>query len=262
MTKIAVSGASGRMGGMVIRMVLDGVDMELVCALEAAGHPDLDEDAGEIAGTGRAGVPLADSMGGDPDVVIDFSSPEGSLTRLEECAGAGVAIVVGTTGLGEDFMERAKAASEKIACIAAPNMSVGMNVLFETVGRIAKSLGPDYDIEIVEIHHRMKKDAPSGSALKLADCIREEVGDMELVHGRKGMVGERKRNELGIHAVRAGEVVGNHRVIYAGPGESIEIVHNAQSREPFAAGAVRAAVFAASAPPGMYTMADVLFGGR
>ena len=133
-----------------------------------------------------------------------------------------------------------------------------MNVLFETVGRVAESLGPDYNIEIVEVHHRMKKDAPSGSALKLAESIQREIGKMDLVHGREGAVGERGNREIGIHAVRAGDVVGKHTVIYAGPGESVEITHTAQSRETFAAGAVRAAVFAAAAPAGLYTMVDVL----
>ncbi len=258
MVKVAVSGVCGRMGALIARLVLESEHTELAGALERPGHLALGNDAGMAAGGERTGVSIEESLGSDVDVMIDFSSPEGSLARLAECETGGTAIVVGTTGLGEDFARRAKAASEKIACLIAPNMSVGMNVLFGTVGRVAKSLGGDYNVEIVEVHHRMKKDAPSGSALKLAESIQNEIGEMDLVHGREGAVGERGNREIGIHAVRAGDVVGKHTVIYAGSGESVEITHTAQSRETFAAGAVRAAVFAAEAPPGLYTMADVL----
>ncbi len=258
MTKIAVSGACGRMGRLITRLVIEGPGIELVCALDAPGHPDLGKDAGLLAGCGEAGVAVTDSLTGEPDCVIDFSSPDAGLARLEECEGSGTAIVIGTTGTGEDFLERAKAACGKIACVAAPNMSVGMNVLFATVGRVAKSLGPDYDVEIIEVHHNRKKDAPSGTALKLAESVQRDSGMKDLVHGRDGMVGERGTAELGMHAVRGGDIVGWHTVLYAGPGETIEITHRVQSRETFAAGAVRAAVFAASASPGLYSMADVL----
>jgi 4-hydroxy-tetrahydrodipicolinate reductase len=258
MTKLAVSGACGRMGRLITRLIIEGPDTELVCALDASGHPDLGKDAGLLAGAGEAGVAVTDSLAGDPDCVIDFSSPDAALARLEECESRGTAIVEGTTGTGDDFMERARAASAKIACVAAPNMSVGMNVLFATVGRVAKALGPGYDVEIVEAHHNKKKDSPSGTALKLAESVQKDAGMKDLVHGRDGMVGERGPGELGMHAVRGGDIVGWHTVLYAGPGETIEITHRVQSRETFAAGAVRAAVFAAGAPPGLYSMADVL----
>ena len=258
MINVAVSGVCGRMGAVIVRLVLDGADTELAAALERSGHPALGSDVGVANGGGPIGVVITDSLVGKVDVMIDFSSPEGSLVRLDECEAGGTAIVVGTTGLGEDFMRRAESASKKIACLVAPNMSIGMNVLFDTVGRVAKSLGSDYNIEIVEVHHRMKKDAPSGSALKLAESIQDEIGEMDVVYGREGAVGERNNRELGIHAVRAGDVVGKHTVMYAGPGESVEITHAAQSRETFAAGAVRAAVFTAASPAGLYSMTDVL----
>ncbi len=258
MVRVAVSGACGRMGRMLTRLAFEGGETELVAALESHGHPDIGKDAGVGAGIGDIGVSVAEELAVEADVVIDFSSPEGSLSRLEECEKKGVSLVVGTTGLGDDFMKKIESASKKVACLVAPNMSVGMNVLFGTVGRIARSLGPDYDIEIVEMHHNKKKDAPSGSALKLAEAIQNEVGSMDIVHGREGAVGERKKGELGMHAVRGGEIVGDHTVFYAGPGERVEVTHRAQSRETFAAGAMRAAVFVASAKPGLYTMADVL----
>jgi 4-hydroxy-tetrahydrodipicolinate reductase len=258
MPRIAVSGACGRMGRLITRLVIERADTELVCAVDAAGHPDLGKDAGLLAGVGEAGVAVGDSIGGDPEVVIDFSGPEGALARLDECEKSGTAAVIGTTGGGDELMKRARAASGKIACLVAPNMSVGMNVLFSTVGRMAKALGPDYDVEIVEAHHNRKKDSPSGTALKLAESVQKDAGSKDLVHGREGLVGERKAGEMGVHAVRGGDIVGWHTVLYAGPGETIELTHRVQSRETFAAGAVRAAVFVAGAPAGLYSMADVL----
>lgn len=259
-TKVAVSGAAGRMGRLIVRIVLDREDTELAAAIEPTGHPELGEDAGRLSGAGDAGVLLSDSWSGEADALIDFSSPQGALIRLGECEKYGTAVVVGTTGLGDDFHAAVKAASEKIACIVAPNMSVGMNVLFNTVGVVADSLGAGYDIEIIEAHHRLKKDAPSGTALRLAECITEAGGPGNYVYGREGMVGERKPDELGIHAIRAGDIAGVHTVLYSGGGETIEITHRAHGREAFATGAVRAAVFAASAAPGLYDMGDVLLG--
>jgi 4-hydroxy-tetrahydrodipicolinate reductase len=246
------------MGKAIIRVLASGSDAKLVGAVEKDGHPDLGKDAGLVAGVEETGVRIGVSVEDGADVVIVFSSPEGSAAILDDCERTGAAVVVGTTGLGEEFTKRVGRAARKIACVVSPSMSVGMNMLFGVVGKVARTLGPEYDIEIVEAHHRMKKDAPSGSAAKLAECIQKEIGSMDVVYGRQGMTGERKPRELGIHAVRAGEIAGIHTIMYSGPGETIEITHRAQGRDAYAAGAVKAAVFAAKAAPGIYSMADVL----
>ncbi|MFO7899802.1 MAG: 4-hydroxy-tetrahydrodipicolinate reductase [Planctomycetota bacterium] len=261
MLRIGVNGAAGRMGKRLVALVAEANDLELVCALEADDHEACGRDAGEVAGAGPVEVPIAATMEARPDVLIDFSSPASTVARAAECAAAGTALVVGTTGLGDDQVAELEAASKQVACVFAPNMSVGVNVLAILARRAAEALGPDYDVEVVEAHHRFKKDAPSGTALKLAraaaDGLHRELDEV-VVYGRRGMTGERTSQEIGIHAVRAGDIVGEHTVMFATLGERIELRHSAHSRETFARGALRAARFVAGQQPGLYSMEDVL----
>ncbi len=259
---IGLTGAAGRMGQMLTRLIVSSDDMKLAAALEASGHPELGNDVGQVAGLGEMGVRLMESLGeADVDVLVDFSGPDATAEYARECARRKIPMVIGTTGLGDSELDAVMAASAAAAVVLAPNMSVGGNVLLELVGRAAEMLGQDYDVEIVETHHRFKKDAPSGTALKLAERIAEVLGrdiSRDLVHGRQGQVGARTQREIGMHAVRAGDVVGEHVVTFATLGERVELVHKAQSRETFARGALRAARFVAGRKAGLYTMADVL----
>ncbi|MFW6159339.1 MAG: 4-hydroxy-tetrahydrodipicolinate reductase, partial [Planctomycetota bacterium] len=194
MLRIGVNGAAGRMGKRLVALVARADDLTLVCALEAEGHELCGRDAGEVAGAGAAEVPIASRMEARPDVMIDFSSPASAVARAAGCAAAGVALVVGTTGLDEDQVGELEAASKRVACVFAPNMSVGVTVLAILARRAAEALGPDYDVEVVEAHHRFKKDAPSGTALKLARAAADGLGrdlDAVAVYGRRGMTGER-----------------------------------------------------------------------
>lgn len=262
MVSIALNGAAGRMGRILIGLVHSGPDCELVCALEKTGHPALGQDVGVLAGIGDTGVPLTEEMSGAPDVLVDFSFPEASVARALQCAEIGTAVVIGTTGLTHDHVRTLRQqVAARVPLLQAPNMSVGVNLLFSLVGQVAKVLGPDYDIEIIEFHHRLKKDAPSGTAAKLARLACEAMGwdpEEALCHGREGIVGERPRAQIGIHAVRGGDIVGDHTVLFASEGERIELTHRASSREVFARGALRAAKFLAGKEPGIYEMKDVL----
>jgi 4-hydroxy-tetrahydrodipicolinate reductase len=261
---IIVCGAGGRMGGRIIACAHSETDLRIAGAVEAPGHPDLGKDAGELSGVGSVDCPLTDSLNGvigEGDVVIDFSAPEAAEENAAACAAAGKSLVVGTTGLGPDGEKRLRAAAAGIACVFSPNMSVGVNLLFRLVEETAEALGDAYDVEIVEAHHRLKKDAPSGTAKKIAaiaaSALHRDLAEAA-VYGREGLVGERTREEIGIHAVRAGDIVGEHTVIFSAPGERLELVHRAHSRDTFARGALRAARFAAAAGPGFYSMRDVL----
>jgi 4-hydroxy-tetrahydrodipicolinate reductase len=264
MIRAIVTGAAGRMGGRVLALAKEAEDFQIVGATERPGHPAIGRDAGEVAGLGALGVKVSESLskiirGGD--VVIDFTAPEASMGHLRAASEAGVAIVVGTTGLSRENLEEARRLAAYMPCVISPNMSVGVNVLFRVLKEVARSLGDDYDVEVVEAHHHFKKDAPSGTALKMAQVIAEALGrDLERVgiYGRKGMVGERPKQEIGIHTVRAGDIVGEHTILFGGMGERIEITHRAHSRDNFARGALRAARFAVQASKGLYDMADVL----
>ncbi len=261
---LIICGAAGRMGGRIISCAGSEPDLKIVGAVDRPGHPDLGRDAGELGGAGKIGCPLTDSLaevinGGD--VVIDFSAPETAAENAATAAAAGKSLVVGTTGLGPEDERALRTAAEGIACVFSPNMSVGVNLLFRLVGETAEALGETYDVEIVEAHHRLKKDAPSGTAKKLAAAVAAALQrDLSeaAVYGREGQVGERTREEIGIHAVRAGDIVGDHTVIFSTPGERLELTHRAHSRDTFARGALRAARFAAAAGPGFYSMRDVL----
>lgn len=258
---VGVSGAAGRMGRRLIALIAEADDLRLAAAVEQEKSPALGEDAGEQAGVGKLGLPVSCQFPPDLDVVVDFSSPAGTLAALRFCSRHKKPIVIGTTGLGDQERARVESAAKRIPCLLSPNMSVAMNLLFRLAAEVARALGPEYDAEILETHHRFKKDAPSGTALKLAESIagaRGLVLGEVAVFGREGKPGERRREEIGIHAVRAGDVVGEHTIIFSSLGERLELVHRAHTRDCFVQGALAAARFLVSQPPGLYSMADVL----
>ncbi len=264
MIGVVVTGVAGRMGSTVARLVEEDPDLMLVGATEAPGHPWIGKGLKGLLGVGegvRVVSSLNDAITGDTQVVIDFTQPQATLTHLEVAVKLGVAMVIGTTGLrGSDLMKAQELAGH-IPCVWAPNMSVGVNLLFKLVGEVARILGEDYDVEIVEMHHRFKKDAPSGTAMKLAECVARSLGrNMEDIgiYGRYGIVGERRRGEIGVMALRGGDVVGEHTVVFATMGERVELIHRAHSRETFARGAIRATKWVVDKAPGLYDMAQVL----
>ncbi len=261
MLRIGINGAAGRMGQRLVALASDAKDMTVVAALESEGHEAVGRDAGEVAGIGILHLPITTAIEARPDVFIDFSSPDATVARVGECAQVETALVVGTTGLRPDQVAALKQASTTVPVVYAPNMSVGINVLAKLVTEAAAALGPDFDVEVIEAHHRFKKDAPSGTALKLAQAAAEGLNrdlDKVGVYGRQGQVGQRAAHEIGVHAVRAGDIVGEHTVLFGALGEHIELRHSAHSRDTFVRGALRAAHFVAGKKPGMYTMEDVL----
>ncbi len=261
---IAVSGAAGRMGKRVIALAHENTECTISGAMEFAQSPLLGVDAGENAGIGHLDVPITSDVHEilkHCDVLVDFSTPAASVANSEAAAAVGKAIVVGTTGFSEEQKSALLAAGSRTRCLVAPNMSVGVNLLFKVVESVARALGPEYDVEIVEAHHRMKKDAPSGTADKLAQLIAHALGrDLKTaaVYGRQGQVGERTPQEIGVMALRGGDIVGEHTVMFITGGERIELIHRAHSRDALAKGAVRAALWLVSQPNGVYDMQDVL----
>ena len=258
-----MNGALGRMGIRILSLAADDPDIEIYGAVDARTECE-GADLGDFIGGGQLGVAvisdLARAIEG-ADVVIDFTWPDIILTTAEICGSAGIPLVVGTTGLKKDDLDTFKRLVTSIPCVLAPNMSVGVNLLFKLCREAASILGDDYDIEITEAHHRFKKDAPSGTANHLAEIIADELDrslETEARYGRHGIAGERTRSEIGIHALRIGDVVGEHTVSFGTIGERIELTHKAQSRDAFAKGAIRAAKFVCEARPGLYDMQDVL----
>lgn len=260
--KAIVVGAAGKMGGRIINIIKETPSIELFRAIERSDHPSIGGDIGEIVGLGTIGIPLEGGLKKDGgDVIINFSNPQASIESLEFAKETGLAIVIGTTGLSPEQIERVKGLSKEVRCVFSPNMSVGVNVMFKIVQEVAKVLGPEYDIEILEAHHHLKKDSPSGTAVKLGELIATAVGrDFGRVgiYGRKGMIGERTKEEIGMQVIRAGDIVGEHTVLFGGIGERLEIIHRAHSRDNFARGAVRAALWVVDQPNGLYDMQDVL----
>jgi 4-hydroxy-tetrahydrodipicolinate reductase len=259
-TKLVVVGAGGRMGKRIIALAVESGQFDIAGAVEIQGHPDIGKDAGLMAGAGSVDIKLADTFPTAGDVVIDFSLPEAADKTVGYCVENKVALVSGTTGLSSKQKEKFEAASKTIPIIYGTNMSVGMNVMFNLVGKVATMLGEEYDIEIVEQHHRFKKDAPSGSALTLAENICKSTGrdiDKTLVHGREGE-SLRQKGTVGMHAVRAGDIIGVHSVMFGTLGETVTLNHTANSRDTFVRGALRAAKWLAEKEPGLYSMADVL----
>ncbi|MFQ5956308.1 MAG: 4-hydroxy-tetrahydrodipicolinate reductase [Candidatus Brocadiales bacterium] len=261
MIKVAVNGACGRMGSRVVAHVCGDKELQLVAALEREGHPLLGQDIGSTLGENECGIKVAQALDGKADVLIDFSGPDSSVEKVTHCASAGIALVIGTTGHSPEQLSKVKEAARHVPCLISPNMSLGVNLLFQLAAQVAKALGDDYDIEIMEVHHRFKKDAPSGTALKVAKEICKAT-DKKLedvaVYGREGQIGERPGGEIGIHALRVGDTVGDHKVIFGNLGETIELVHSAHSRDTFAMGAVKAAKFVVNKPPGLYETKDVI----
>jgi len=259
-----VAGAGGRMGQRIVAALDGQPGIYLAGASERTGHPSLGCDAGITAGIHAEDVLIEERMEAvlpRGDVLIDFTAPEASLRHAELAAQLGKALVLGTTGLDAAQQALLEKAARRIPIVYAPNMSVGVNLLFKVLGDVAAVLGDAYDVEIVEAHHRFKKDAPSGTAKKMAQVIAAALGrDLEqvAVPGRSGLVGERRTEEIGIFAVRGGDIVGDHTVTFAGLGERVEIVHRAHSRDTFARGAVRAAKWVVGRVPGLYDMMDVL----
>jgi 4-hydroxy-tetrahydrodipicolinate reductase len=264
MIRAIVAGAAGRMGGRIIHMIRQSNDVELAAAFERPDHPSVGSDAGQVAGLGNLGIKVAGSLKeviGFGDVVIDFTAPQATVENLKLASESKLAVILGTTGISGSLLDQVKALAGTTRCVMSPNMSVGMNVMFKIAGEMAKVLGKDYDMEILEVHHRFKKDAPSGTAMRLAQILaaatNRDLDDVAVYH-RKGMIGERTSKEIGIQTWRAGDITGEHTILFGGIGERLEIIHRAHSRDNFARGAVRAAAWVVQQPPGLYDMMDVL----
>ncbi|XXR47160.1 4-hydroxy-tetrahydrodipicolinate reductase [Sorangium sp. So ce381] len=263
--KVAIHGASGKMGQAIVRLAANE-RAQVVGAIVSRGSSRIGRDVGELAGTGNIGVAMSDDTSAGllgADVVIDFSRPEALPRLLHLAMRAKVAVVSGTTRLDGTCERLLDETAQHVPVLWSPNTSIGIHVLAEIAASAARRLGPGYDVEIVEVHHRAKVDAPSGTAVRLADAVRaarEPTAKLTDVHGREGNVGPRKADELGIFAVRGGDVIGDHTVHLLGPGERIELTHRATSRDLFARGALRAAWHLHGKPPGRYTMADVIGG--
>lgn len=264
MAELVVAGAAGRMGSRIVALIPEARDCRLAGAIEAVGHPAIGRDAGEVAGIGSLGVKIqanAQPLLSRDRVFIDFTLPEVTLSHLKVAAAQGARAVIGTTGFSPAQRVEIESFARTIPVLLSPNMSIAVNLTFKLLAQIAQVLGDDYDVEITEIHHRMKKDAPSGTALRMAEVIAQALGRDPanvMVYGRQGMTEARTQKEIGIQSLRAGDVVGEHTVVFGGLGERLELTHRAQSRDTFARGALRGARFIAQAAPGLYSMQDVL----
>ena len=261
---IIINGALGRMGKEIAGVVLSDEEVRLSGCIEKADHPETGTDIGSHIGLQKVKIPINSSLKEIPvnaAVVIDFTTPASTRSLLKEIKGTEAGIVIGTTGLTDDDMELLKEVSRTNAVLFSPNMSLGINFLYYLVQVTAKKLGKDFDIEIIEAHHKFKKDSPSGTAKALGEIVSKATGrfDNETIkYGRVGFVGERSSQEVGMHSVRGGDIVGDHTVLFAGTGERLELKHMAHSRVTFAKGAVRAAKWLHSKGPGLYSMRDVL----
>jgi 4-hydroxy-tetrahydrodipicolinate reductase len=266
MIKAVVTGAAGRMGSRIINVLSTSEGIRLSGAVERKGHALVGQDSCGPAGLPGGGVlvMITDDLAAAVkagDVLIDFTYPEASLEHAKLCAELGKPLVIGSTGFSQEQLGHISKHVQKVPCVLSPNMSIGVNLCFKILDEVARTIGDDYDMEIVEAHHRMKKDAPSGTAVKMAQVLAKAVKrnlDEVGVYARKGMIGERSKKEIGIQTLRAGDIVGEHTVLFAGKGERIEITHRAHSRDTFAAGAVRAARWVVGKKPGLYDMQDVL----
>lgn len=261
--RIAIAGASGRMGRMLIEAVLQADDCQLAGALDLPGSPALGQDASAFLGR-PSGVPIVSDLReglAQAQVLIDFTRPEGTLAHLQVCRELGVKLVVGTTGFSEEQKAQISEAAQDVAVVMAPNMSVGVNVVMRLLDMAARALNQGYDIEIIEAHHRHKVDAPSGTALKMGEVVAAALGrDLKecAVYGREGVTGERDPSTIGFATVRGGDIIGDHTVLFAGTGERIEVSHKSSSRAGYAQGSLRAARFLADKPSGLFGMDAVL----
>lgn len=264
MTRIAVHGAAGRMGRALIEACVQHPQLELTAAVERPGSGVLGVDAGQLAGLGELKVKVSESVAEIAplfDVLVDFTRPEPSLVALEVCRTQGKKMVIGTTGFPDTGKKQIAAAATEVGIMFAPNMSVGVNLCFKLLDLAARVMGDDVDIEVIEAHHRHKVDAPSGTALRMGEIVAQALNrDLSncAVYGREGNTGERERKTIGFETIRAGDIVGEHTVMFADIGERVEITHKAGSRMTFAKGAMRAAEWLMRQPPGLYDMQDVL----
>ena len=271
MINVVVTGAAGKMGMRIINLIRETKGVELMGALERKGHSSLNQDAGVVAGSGKLGVKIEDDLraiiergskaGKGKLIIIDFTTSPASLEHLRTAGGKGVPMVIGTTGFSPEESSELKRLAKKIPCVWSPNMSVGVNLMFKLTAEAAGILGDDFDVEIIEAHHRRKVDAPSGTALRIGELIARALGrkfENVGIYGRRGRVGQRTKKEIGMQVIRAGDIVGEHTVIFGGEGERLEITHRAHSRDNFARGALRAAQWLANQKKGLYDMMDVL----
>jgi 4-hydroxy-tetrahydrodipicolinate reductase len=261
---LVVCGAAGRMGRLIVALAREDAGFRVAAAIEAPAHAAVGRDAGELAGGAPLGVRIGDDLGAAcaaDHVVLDFTTPAATLAHVRVAAGRGVGLVVGTTGFSAEQERELRGLAARTRTVLAPNMSVGVTVLLELVGAAARLLDPSYEAEIVEIHHHAKKDAPSGTALALGRAVAAARGQdfaQAGVLAREGLVGARRPDEIGVVALRAGDAVGDHTVVFGGLGERLELTHRAQSRDCLARGALRAARWVAGRQPGVYSMRDVL----
>jgi 4-hydroxy-tetrahydrodipicolinate reductase len=264
MVNIIVAGAAGRMGARIINVISQADGVKLVGAFEHPESPSIGQDAGMAAGLGSIGIKIANSINdviGEGDVIIDFTSPKASFENIRVASARGLSMVIGTTGMAGELLEEVEGIARGMRCVISPNMSVGVNVMLRVAAMMAEMLGDDYDLEVLEAHHRLKKDAPSGTAMAIARTLAKATGrdlDKIAVYERKGITGERTKEEIGIQTLRAGDITGDHTVMFGGIGERLELIHRAHNRDNFARGAVRAAKWVVKQPVGLYNMQDVL----
>ncbi|MGH8630010.1 MAG: 4-hydroxy-tetrahydrodipicolinate reductase [Burkholderiales bacterium] len=262
--RIAICGAAGRMGRTVLEVCHESAAARVGAAIESAASPTLGRDAGEVAGLGELGVPIVSDIGSVADrfdVLVDFTVASATVANVELCRAAGKRMVIGTTGHDVEQKNQILAAAKEIAIVYSPNMSIGVNACFKLVEMAARIMGDETDVDIIEAHHRQKKDSPSGTALRLGEIVARALGrDLTdcAVYGREGRTGARDRRSIGFESIRAGDIIGDHTVLFAADGERVEITHRAQSRRTFAAGAVRAAQWIMNRNSGLYDMQDVL----
>lgn len=264
MIRVGVAGAAGKMGNRIVALSHEYQGLKLAGAFDRKDHKDTGKDIGSLAGIGETGVILSDSISDiidSVDLIIDFTSVESTKENIARASRKGTAMVIGTTGFSKDDLQKIDSLIKSIPCVMASNMSLGVNLLLKILKDVAHVLGDEYDIEIIEAHHRLKKDAPSGTAIKMAHVLAEAVNrnlDDVAVYARRGIIGARTEKEIGIQTVRAGDIVGEHTVLFGGLGERIEITHRASSRDTFARGALKAALWLSGKPKGLYDMQDVL----
>jgi 4-hydroxy-tetrahydrodipicolinate reductase len=265
MIRVVITGVCGRMGRCITRGITQQTDMELIGAIQYPSHPQIGSDAGVVAGIGDIGIAITgelDDVLQNADVVIEFSKPKAALRYLQRVVNTDKAIVIGTTGFTSDELTTIKTLASQTRCVMAPNMSLGVNVMIQALELIAKALGNDYNIEVIEAHHNHKADSPSGTALRLAETVTATLGqdlDEVGIYGRHGIVGARPKKQVGIHAVRGGDIAGDHTVLFTTEGEQLSVVHRAHSPDAFAKGAIRAARWVVDAPKGLHDISEVLF---
>lgn len=264
MIKVVVCGGCGRMASKIAQLIYQDNKLKLMGIVESPTHPDIGKDWGMSVGLGKTRVIITDDLKGiiqKADQIVEFTNPQVSIQHLEIVVKYKKSMIIGTTGFSGEEIEKMKNLSQNIPFLLSPNMSLGVNLLFKLAAETAAALGDDYDIEIVESHHRFKKDAPSGTAKKLAQEIAKAKGinlDEVAIYGREGMIGERKKGEIGIHSIRSGDITGEHTVMFTALGERLELIHKAHSRDTFAYGTIQAIKFMAGKPAGFYEMKDVL----